>query len=45
LGYAEIVPRETALERTIAWEQANPPIGPSFHIFDYAAEDAALLNA
>jgi nucleoside-diphosphate-sugar epimerase len=42
LGYAEPVPLETALARTIEWERANPPgeIDPSQ--FDYSAEDAAL---
>jgi nucleoside-diphosphate-sugar epimerase len=42
LGYAEPVPLETALARTIEWERANPPgeIDPAQ--FDYAAEDAAL---
>ena len=42
LGYAEPVPLETALARTIEWERLNPPgeIDPSQ--FDYAAEDAAL---
>jgi len=42
LGYAEPVPLDTALARTIQWDRANPPpqIDPSQ--FDYAAEDAAL---
>jgi nucleoside-diphosphate-sugar epimerase len=41
LRYAEPVPLETALARTIEWDRANPPqIDPSQ--FDYAAEDAAL---
>jgi hypothetical protein len=30
------------MERTIAWERANPPGGITLHQFDYAAEDAAL---
>ncbi len=44
LGYAEPVPLDTALARTIQWERANPPgeIDPSQ--FDYAAEDAALVR-
>ena len=25
LGYAEIVPEDQALQRTIAWERLNPP--------------------
>src|SRR4029078_11449213 len=40
LGYAESVPREAALRRTIAWERAEPPdpstIDPQG--FDYTAE-------
>jgi nucleoside-diphosphate-sugar epimerase len=42
LGYAEPVPLDTALARTIEWERANPPgeIDPSQ--FDYGAENAAL---
>lgn len=41
-GYEEPVPREEALERTVAWERSNPPeqVGPDR--FDYAAEDAVL---
>jgi nucleoside-diphosphate-sugar epimerase len=45
LGYTEPVTMETAIRRTIAWEQANPPTGPSFHQFDYEAEDAALASS
>jgi nucleoside-diphosphate-sugar epimerase len=38
LGYAEPVPVEEALRRTIAWERANPPqTDPA--MYDYAAED------
>jgi nucleoside-diphosphate-sugar epimerase len=44
LGYAEIVDRDTALERTIAWERDHPAApGPS-QAADYAAEDAALAS-
>lgn len=39
LGYAEVVDERTALERTIAWERANPPA--DFEP-DYELEDAAL---
>jgi nucleoside-diphosphate-sugar epimerase len=40
LGYAEPVPRDLAVARTIEWERANPPpIDP--RAFDYAAEDVA----
>ena len=40
LGYREPVPIGEAIRRTIAWERENPPAGPSFHQFDYEAEDA-----
>ena len=40
LGYREPFPLEEAIERTIAWERANPPGEFSMHKFDYAAEDA-----
>jgi nucleoside-diphosphate-sugar epimerase len=39
LRYAEVVDERAALERTIAWERANPPAEPAL---DYEAEDAAL---
>lgn len=39
IGYAEAVDEETALERTVAWERANPPIEVEL---DYEAEDATL---
>ncbi len=42
LGYSEPVPLDAALERTIAWERANPPAEIDPKQFDYAAEDAAL---
>jgi nucleoside-diphosphate-sugar epimerase len=41
LGYAEVVDERTALERTIAWERANPPDDVEL---DYDAEDAALAS-
>ena len=44
LGYAETVPIDEAVRRTIAWEQANPPTNAGFHQFDYPAEDAALYS-
>lgn len=43
LGYAEPVPRATAIAQTIAWERANPPAGDEA-AFDYAAEDALLAE-
>jgi hypothetical protein len=42
LRYDEPVSLDTALERTIAWERANPPAEVDPKMFDYAAEDAAL---
>lgn len=43
LGYRELLPREEAIRRTIAWERANPPAEPLAQ-FDYASEDAALAQ-
>jgi nucleoside-diphosphate-sugar epimerase len=53
LGYAEPVPLDEALRRTIAWERANPPdadlrerlsrFDPAIK-FDYTAEDAILAD-
>jgi nucleoside-diphosphate-sugar epimerase len=44
LGYAELVPRDDALGRTIEWERANPPDHSAPELFDYAAEDAVLAT-
>lgn len=44
LGYAEVVTRDEAVDRTIAWERETPPVGFVPHVFDYAAEDAALAS-
>jgi len=44
LGYAEVVDRDDALARTIAWERETPARGFAPHVFDYAAEDAALAS-
>lgn len=41
LGYRELLPREEAIRRTIAWERANPPAAPMAQ-FHYDAEDEAL---
>lgn len=41
LGYVEPVDSDTAMERTIAWERANPPVMPAA-AFDYEAEDRAI---
>jgi nucleoside-diphosphate-sugar epimerase len=45
LGYEEIIDLVEAMQRTIAWEQTNPPTTINPQQFDYAAEDAALANA
>jgi nucleoside-diphosphate-sugar epimerase len=42
LGYREPISLDAGLERTIAWERANPPAALDPKQFDYAAEDAAL---
>jgi nucleoside-diphosphate-sugar epimerase len=42
LGYAELIPFDEALRRTIEWERANPPETIDEKQFDYAAEDAAM---
>jgi nucleoside-diphosphate-sugar epimerase len=42
LGFAESLPREEALARTIAWEREHPPARVDPSQFDYAAEDAVL---
>jgi nucleoside-diphosphate-sugar epimerase len=44
LGYEEPVSREEALVRTVAWERANPPEEVATGTFDYATEDAALVE-
>ncbi len=44
LGYAEPVPRDEALVRTIAWERANPPAEVDPTRFDYATEDEVLAG-
>lgn len=43
LGYSEQVSPLEALQRTIAWERANPPSDIDPREFDYAAEDAVQL--
>ena len=44
LGYAEPVPLDVAMQRTVAWERANPPAKIDPKAFDYAAEDAVLAS-
>jgi nucleoside-diphosphate-sugar epimerase len=43
LGFAEPVPLEVGLMRTIEWERAHPP-GPGPSLSEYEAEDAALAT-
>jgi hypothetical protein len=45
LGFSEVVDSQLGLERTIAWERANP-IGATSGIglLDYGAEDAILAE-
>jgi len=54
VGYAEPIPLDEALRRTLEWERVNPPddflqkqLARYDHAlrFDYAAEDAALAEA
>lgn len=45
LGYAEPVPPGEAMERTIAWERANPPTTiQGLGLLDYEAEDQLLAE-
>jgi nucleoside-diphosphate-sugar epimerase len=44
LGYAERIPRDEALRRAVAWERAHPPATFDAAHYDYAAEDAALVE-
>jgi nucleoside-diphosphate-sugar epimerase len=44
LGYAEQIGLDEALGRAVAWERANPPKEVDPREFDYAAEDAFLIN-
>lgn len=44
LGYAERIPRDEALRRTVAWERAHPPATVDPARFDYAVEDAAMTS-
>ncbi len=43
LGYREIVPPDEAMRRTVAWERANMPTHYPPDLFNYAAEDQALM--
>jgi nucleoside-diphosphate-sugar epimerase len=45
LGYAECVPVDEALRRTIEWEQVNSPQQINPAQYDYLAEDEAIARA
>ena len=45
LGFVEVVTPGEALERTVAWERANPAgSSPGLGLLDYDAEDALLAE-
>jgi nucleoside-diphosphate-sugar epimerase len=44
LGYTELVSRDEALRRTVAWERAHPPEEVDLKAFNYASEDALLAE-
>ena len=44
LGYAEPISRQEALKQTVDWERDNPPKVTDAEKFDYAAEEAALVE-
>jgi nucleoside-diphosphate-sugar epimerase len=44
LGYQEALPLEETMQRTIAWERANPPAKINPQEFDYSAEDAFVAE-
>ena len=44
LGYTEIVSRDEALRRTVAWERDHPPANRPPESFDYAAEDQVIAS-
>jgi nucleoside-diphosphate-sugar epimerase len=44
LGYNERINLTEAFQRTIAWEQDNPPAKIDANMFDYATEDAVLAG-
>jgi nucleoside-diphosphate-sugar epimerase len=45
LAYREAVPLEEAIGRSIDWLRAHPAADTGPHVFDYAAEDAAVAAA
>ncbi len=44
LGYTELVSRDGALRRTVAWERTHPPAEVDPQAFNYAAEDILLAK-
>jgi len=41
-NWTETVPRDKALELTVAWQRENPPETVDLDKFDYEAEDEVL---
>lgn len=44
LGYTELISRNEALRKTIAWETDHPPDSPGAAHFGYSEEDAILAD-
>ena len=44
LGYTELVSRDEALRRAVAWERVHPPEEVDLKAFNYAVEDALLAE-
>ena len=44
LGFREPISGDEAIRRTVAWLRAHRPADEGPHVFDYAAEDAALAG-
>jgi nucleoside-diphosphate-sugar epimerase len=44
LGYREPIGYAVAIRRTIEWTRASLPASTAPHVFDYAAEDAAMAQ-
>lgn len=45
LGYSELTPAEEAMQRSVAWERANPPKELDPAKFNYIVEDAVIASA
>ena len=44
LGYEELVPRDEAMQHTIAWERANPLSDFQSTLFNYNIKDSILAG-